>query len=359
MVIALDELRLYARCSLAWFWQTRAGLQPEPRAADLTGAALRSALALLYTGRAEHLVKAVALVWQGWCGAWGDGAIAGELARYARERADILGRFESGLIRNFEGERYVAPRLSNKYRTLLHDRGLVALGRRLDDFARARGLGLDETESNGRERTGSELGDAFADSREAAERMVHHPQWPLPAPEVVRGLDIPFRVELGREWTLAGAADLVRLAPGDQAGAVVLEIHNYEPQAFMRAGLAARDLRVIAALLATPGANDDGGVLVDWTRVERVIFRHWPGGEAFSVQEANCGQLLSVVAAVARGYAEHVVVPRALSGYDDCRACAFRNRCWSEGGWGTLPLVDPHRLHQAERDRAARLALAA
>ena len=182
MVIALDELRLYARCSLAWFWQTRAGLQPEPRAADLTGAALRSALALLYTGRAEHLVKAVALVWQGWCGAWGDGAIAGELARYARERADILGRFESGLIRNFEGERYVAPRLSNKYRTLLHDRGLVALGRRLDDFARARGLGLDETESNGRERTGSELGDAFADSREAAERMVHHPQWPLPAP---------------------------------------------------------------------------------------------------------------------------------------------------------------------------------
>jgi hypothetical protein len=362
MLIPLDELRLYSQCSLAWFWQIRAGWLPAHRVSDLVGEAMRAALALYYTGQADRLGTAVALVWQGWCEAWGDAAISAELARYARERADILARFESGAIRNFDGELYTAPRLTNKYRTLMHDRGLTTLGRRLDEFARTHGLLLEggETGRPARERTGSEFGDAFADCLAAAGRMAQNGQWPLPAPEVVLGLDIPFHVELTRQLVVEGAADIVRQAPGaEKEEAVVLEIHSYEPQPFMRASLAGRDLRVIAALLAAPALVEGGTSLLTWTRVEHVIFRHWPSGEAYSVQEANAGHLLSVVTAVARGFAEHVVVPRALNGYDDCRACAFRDLCWSESGWGTLPFIDPHRLHRAENDRAARPARSA
>jgi hypothetical protein len=58
-----------------------------------------------------------------------------------------------------------------------------------------------------------------------------------------------------------------------------------------------------------------------------------------------------VVAAAARGLQHQVVSPRALVGYDACRACDYRLQCWSESGWESLLLLDPGRLQVAERTR--------
>jgi hypothetical protein len=346
--IALDDLRTYVRCSLAWFFEKRAGLEAPPRVSALVGEAVRAALAVYYTGQAERLGPALGQVWQSWCTEWGEGALYLDLRRYARDRAAILAQFERGTLRKFDGERYQAPHLTAKYRELMQARGLTAMGRNLDEFIVLRGRGLDETPLGpGDKRVGSALGDAFADSLVAVERMSHRSVHPLPVPERVLGLQIPSQVALHSRLSLMVTVDLVAQAV-DPAGAsaVTLEVHDFEPQPFMRAGLAARDLRVLAALLAQPATE-----ALTWSQVDRVIYRHWLSGEVYAVQEGNMGHLLAVVTSAGRGMRHQVVAPRALAGYDYCRACCYRLPCWSESGWSTWPLLDPGRLEFAEHLR--------
>jgi hypothetical protein len=47
----------------------------------------------------------------------------------------------------------------------------------------------------------------------------------------------------------------------------------------------------------------------------------------------------------------HVVIPRAVMGYENCRACAYREHCWGQPGWEVLPLVDGGLLGWAEAHR--------
>ena len=347
-IIALDDLRTYVHCSLEWFFEMRAGLEAPRRVAALGGEAVREALARYYTGQAERLGTALGQVWQSWCVDWGEGALYTDLLRYARDRAAILSQFEKGALRKFDGELYQVPQLTAKYRELMHARGLTAIGRNLDEFAVLRGLALDEAPGRpGDKRVGSALGDAFADSLVAVERMSHQAAHPLPAPEIVLGLQIPSQVVLNSRLSLTATVDLVaQAAQGAEETAVILEVHDFEPQPFMRAGLAARDVRVLAVLLAQPATE-----ALTWSQVDRVVYRHWPSGEVYAVSEGNVGHLLAVVASAARGMRHQVVAPRALTGYDACRACRFHLPCWSESGWNTLPLLDPGRLEFAERLR--------
>ncbi|MEP7356918.1 MAG: hypothetical protein ABI847_06730 [Anaerolineales bacterium] len=47
----------------------------------------------------------------------------------------------------------------------------------------------------------------------------------------------------------------------------------------------------------------------------------------------------------------NVVIPRAVTGYENCRACAYREHCWGQPGWEALPLVDGGLLGWAEAHR--------
>jgi hypothetical protein len=334
-VLSVEALVEYARCSLAWWWSLQDPVVSKLQVADLFEESLRDGLRLYYTGAADRLSEAVVQVWGGWCQAWGDSVIAGDLARYAKTRGQILSAFESGQIKNFSGERYRQPRMSNSYRQLYHDRGLTALGRRLDDFARLRGLEASGDDTEFRV-PGSPLGDAFADAVTAAERM-RSADVPLPDRSIVRGLDIAYGLALTPTLLVEGSADLVATAPADNG--VQLEVHDFAIEHGLRTGQAARDLRVIAALLGATATGE-----LTWTRVSRVVLRIWRTGECHVVSEPNPGHLLNLVAVIARGMEHQIVIPQALNGYPACRACDYRSHCWSPEGWRGLPLVAPGLL---------------
>ncbi len=345
MEFSLDELRVYARCGLEWFWERRAGIKRPRQIFDLLPEALRTALAFYYGGHAESLGVAVGLVWRDWCEGWGEAAFAGDLVQYARGRAAILKQFAEGRITRPGGGRYTAPLMTNEYRSRMHSAGLTHLGRKLDEFARTHGL-LTNEDVDAANRPGSLLGDVFADCLAAAGSVSE-----LPGREVVLGWQVPYAVDLGNGIRLLGTVDLVTQAlPEAGERAVILEVHDFKKLPWATAGWAGRDLRVIAASLAQPVADTAAEQHVAWTRVDRVVYRNWPGNISFSIRETNVGHLLAVVAATARGMNSQVVIPRALTGYDDCRGCAYRTHCW--GSWETLTLIDPTTLGQAERSRA-------
>lgn len=338
--VALDDLCVYARCPLEWFWERRVGVNRPRTVTDLVPEALQAALALYYSGHAESLGLAVGLVWRDWCEGWGKAAITAELSRYARERAAILNR-----ITRPDGGRYVAPEMTTAYREHLHTSGLVDLGRRLDGFARSRGLLLPDEDN----RVGSVLGDTYADCLFAAERVSQNRENPLPARETVLGWQTPYQVALDNGTRLIGVAALVtRTMPEPNAEAVTLEVHDFHKCSGLRASWASRDLRVIAASLAQPVVGTTSAVT--WERVARVVYRHWPSGQAFTFTETNVGHLLAIVTATIRGMESHVIIPRALIGYDDCRACAYRAHCWGES-WENLHLIDAGVLGRAEQLR--------
>src|SRR5579859_871703 len=343
MDISLDDLRAYARCPLEWFWERRAGLSRPPTIAALVPVAIRTGLSFYYGGHANDLAASVGLVWQDWCEGWGEAALALELAEYAVGRAKILNLFATGRVHRPDGGRYAVPEMTNEYRSRMHSAGLTHRGRKLDEFAQTHGLLTADEE----DRPGSALGDAFATCLAAAERVMPD----MPARNVVLGWQVPYRVNLGDGVHLTGSADLVVEAPGDP-GVVILEVHDFEATPWIRAGLAGRDLRVIAASLAEPTArNESDGTSVTWQQVTKVTFRHWPTGQTFNFRETNSGHLLALVASIARGMRHHVVIPRAVTGYDTCRNCAYREHCWSGAGWDALPLIDPGMLGFAEQMR--------
>jgi hypothetical protein len=346
----LDDLRVYARCPLEWFWEKRAGI-PRPRTiASLLPEALKMALAFYYKSYADSVGQAVGQVWRDWCEAWGDVTVADELAEYARGRSRILDLFEKGYLTPPGGGRYKVPQMTNAYRERMHRAGLTRLGHRLDDFARTRGLQLPTADGD---YPGSYLGDVFADCLAAAANASRNEKLPLPDRAVVLGWQVPYRVDLGPGLRLMGRADLVIQAPPEPGKeAVIVEIHGYRPMPGLRMGIAARDLRVIAASLAQPCERSLGPEEhpLSWHHVSRVIYRYWATGEAFEFRETNAGYLRAIASAVVRGMTGQVIVPRALTGYDNCRDCAYHAQCW-EAGWETLPLVDPGTLGLAEQLR--------
>lgn len=339
VILDLDDVRDYARCSLAWFWSGLPIVPVQTHCQDLFEDSLRAGVRQWVTGAVEDLSDGVVGAWRAWCAEWSDAALPGDLLTYATTRAAILEPFENGTLKNFDGGRYTQPRLTTRYKQLYRDRGLLALGRRLDDFARSQGLQGGPV-GEGVE-TGSPLGDAFADAVTAVERM-RAADPGLPERAGVAGVDIPFRVALTPALSVEGRADLV-VATAD-SGAVQLEIHEFAPAQTLRAGEAARDARVIAALLAGPW---DEAPELPWTSVASVVLRHWRLGQAWVVREPNPGYLLNVVGSIARGMRCGVVVPRALNGQGACRGCGYWEQCWSPAGWRSAPLVEPGLLAAA------------
>ncbi len=348
---SLDDLLTYARCSMEWFWEKRAGAPKPATPHSLIPGALRQAIAFYCKGHAESLKVAVEWVWQDWCAAWGNKLILDSLRRYAEGQGVILRQFESGRIARPDGSRYLAPRMTAEYRRRMGAAGLMDLGRRLDDFASQLGLALPEGYG-----PGSAFGDAFADSLGMAERAGSaEAKWP--GRETILGWHVPFAVSLGNGLQVIGQADLMlRPPPEAEADGVILEIHDCHSLPIVGANLAARDLRMIAATLAAPLSSMEGieeGDRVSWQTVSHVVYRHLPSGEAFIIREVSPGRLLAVVSAVARAIRSQVVIPRLLTSMADCQACAYRERCFSGQGWDTLDLLDPTTLARAEQLLAA------
>jgi hypothetical protein len=305
---------------------------------------MSQALRFFYDGYVTRPSDGVLVVWRDWCAEWGQPALADDLVRYARGRARILIQFEQGHLHAPGGRRYKAPTWTAKYRELMHREGLLALGARLDGFAETQGVRLSPIEDTA---PGSRFGDPFADSLAAAERVEAARHTPLPAREILLGLDAPFSVDLEGGLSVTGVADVVVRAPAEAGlGAAWIEVHQYQPRAGMRLSAAARDLRVIATLLSR-GSGD-----VAWESVAQVTYRYWPTGEAYTFREVNAGYLRAILSNVAGGMTAPIVIPRALSGYEHCRGCAYLDECWRTG-WESLPLVDAGLLGQAEqlRDR--------
>jgi hypothetical protein len=346
--LTLDEVVTYARCSLEWFFERQALIPRPTRVADLTGLAMQQALGVWYGGEAPQLLQALRVVWQSWCNDWGQPNLCADLQRYAQERAAILRPFEDGTEHKANGEPYYAPRMTARYKTEFHNRGLDSLSRRLNALAQARGLVLDDEDGG----LGSgALGEAFADCLVAAARMQHLETGALPAAGLVLGMNVPYAVDVGPGLQLTGLADLMALAPDAGEGAVVIEVHDFSHGLSIRSGQAQRDLRMVAGMYAQPQTRE-GEAAIAWERVARVVFRQWLTGDVYAVSETNPAVARDVLVAVARGLACHAVVPRAINGYDDCRRCAYRPHCWEPEAWSALPLMTPGYLAQAERAKA-------
>jgi hypothetical protein len=225
----------------------------------------------------------------------------------------------------------------------MHHSGLAVLGRRLDDFARAqnRVLLLSEAPT-----VGSLLADTFTDCRMAMEQAARF-QEPLPTREQCLGQLLKFEVHLDANSVLSGICDLAWRKPDDATGDISLEVHDMQPAGFVRSHWAKHDPRVIAASLAAPA----DGAATAWSRVRRVVFRHWPSGSCHVFTETNTGHLHAILATMLRGLRSQALVPRALSQPAFCRMCVFQLPCWEDGGWEKRHLVDQGMLAQAERVR--------
>jgi hypothetical protein len=344
--VKLDEVLLYARCGLEWYWEFRAHMKRPEAVTTMLADSVRQGLAFYYGGFAATLERGIEMVWHDWAEEWGDPSRVNDLAEYATGRNQIMAAFRNGQYTRPGGTPYDVPQMTAKFRDLMHSNGLLKLGTKLDQFAESRNFLLPKTN----ETVFSGLGDAFADCLEAARLNART----LPARTIVRGASVPYRSELPGELAVLGTADLVIEGKPKTPRDVILEVHQFQRDPFVRFGLGSRDLRVIAATLARPNpdARDEGAPVVDWDAVARVDFRHWPTGEVFQFHGGNVGQLQLLLSATLRGMRMGVVVPRALTGYDDCRSCAYRDLCWGDA-WQELSLIDPTNL--ARGDELVRL----
>lgn len=337
--IPLDELRTYTRCSLEWFWERRAGAARPLMPSALIPLALRDALSWRYGGYTPSLEQGVVEAWGDWCAQWGDRAMLDRLLEYARKREAALKDFVEGRVARRDGSRYAAPEMTLEYKNKMHTSGALQVAARLDEFALAHGMVLPKLDHKAW--CGSHFGNAFADALAGAKRSERD----LPDPSIVLGWDTPFGVELGPVYRVTGIAQLVlQAAPDAGQGAVTLEIHDYGEGGPEKSIEASRDLRVIAASLGRPAAAADPPT---WQAVDRVVYRNFATGTTHAFREASPGPLLAVVSAAGRGMASGVVLPRALTGFDACRPCAFRPRCWERGGWDSLDFVDLAALNQS------------
>ena len=337
-----DEVAAYARCSLEWYWRYTAKQTPPPTPRDLQSALLRQATRLYYDRQSTSLVQGVGLVLRDWCEAWQSVPLYETLQEYITKQIAILARFSQGQIRKPDGKLYFAPRMSNRYRDLMHAQGMTDLARRLNAFAQQIGILLPQDYGEG-----SAFGDALADAVRGAElgdRAVDG----YPAREAVLGVQVPFVVPAGDATQITGLADLVLSLPEEErirfeGNAVALEVHNFGERS-LRAEAAARSLPVIIAGLSRSLPESSPA----WDTVAKVIYRHVPSGKTLTFRRLGAGRFTSVVAAVTRGIRAGVVVPRLLTSPEFCAECSCRRDCFSGAG-DVLDVMDPTIALHAQR----------
>ena len=135
-----DEVAAYARCSLEWYWRYTAKQTPPPTPRDLQSSLLRQTTRLYYDRQSTSLVQGVGLVVRDWCVAWQSVPMYEALQEYITKQIAILAKFSQGQIRKPDGKLYFAPRMSNRYRDLMHAQGMTDLARRLNAFAQQIGI---------------------------------------------------------------------------------------------------------------------------------------------------------------------------------------------------------------------------
>lgn len=325
--LTLDGVLAYCRCPQEWFWSERAHLPRPQTLGELRALALREALRLFYDQAARTLAEAFAQVWGEWARAWKSPDLLRDLARYAEVRTAIQRAMtqERGRGRSF------AQRLSAS--------GLGSLPRELDAFAQTHRLW-----DAGFGQPGSRLGDVFADCFVAVDQASRF-DVPLPTPDQVVGLALPYTTDLGVD----GIADLVWQE--DDVEGATLEVHDLNGPAHVRSREAKADLRVVAERLARPVERS-----APWTRARRVIYRNWVRGDSYVFSEVNYGSAQATLAAVRRGLQAHALVSRALARPRECLDCVYKIVCIDEGGWESQHLIDGGLLSRAEELRQVRAA---
>ena len=337
-----DEVAAYARCSLEWYWRYTTKQTPPPTPRDLQSSLLRQATRLYYDRQSTSLVQGVGLVLRDWCEAWQSAHMYETLQEYITKQIAILAKFSQGQIRKPDGKLYFAPRMSNRYRDLMHAQGMTDLARRLNAFAQQIGILLPQDYGEG-----SAFGDALADAVRGAElgdRAVDG----YPAREAVLGVHVPFVVPSGDATQITGLADLVLSLPEEErirfeGNAVALEVHNFGERS-LRAEAAARSLPVIIAGLSRSIPESSPA----WDTVAKVIYRHVPSGKTLTFRRLGAGRFTSVVSAVTRGIRAGVVVPRLLTSPEFCAECSCRRDCFSGAG-DVLDVMDPTIALHAQR----------
>lgn len=323
--LTLDEVLAYVRCPQEWFWSERAQLSRPQTLGELRALALREALHLYYAGDARSLADAFAHVWGEWARAWKSPDLLRDLARYAEVRTAIQRAMtqERGRGHGF------AQRLSASV--------LGSLPRDLDAIAQTHRLW-----DAGFGQPGSRLGDVFADCFVAVDQVARF-DVPLPTPDQVVGIALPYTTDLG----VNGVADLVWQE--DDAQGATLEVHDLCGPDYVRVREAKIDLRVVAARLARPLDTS-----APWAQARRVIYRNWVRGDSYAFSEVNYGSAQATLSAVRRGLQAQAFVPRALARPRACLDCVYKSVCIDEGGWESQHLVDGGLLSRAEELRQVR-----
>ena len=313
--IDLDEVLTFARCPTEHLWRYHAKATPPLNSDGLVREVAQSGLLRFYRGTALSRLEGVQSRWRERLDAWNIAKAFETLDTYARMRLEIMLPFLTGQIKKPNGELYRAPRMTEAYRNLYEQRGLLSLRAEIDRLAGGIPVVLDD----------ESLADLFADTVEIALRFQQ------PSASDILGIQEPFNVSLPGGWALTGRADLV--LSGDDDGKAILEVWDWSPVPSTWPILR-RDLRIVAALHAHSGQWPAG--------VDRVRVRYLRTGEIVDVFGRTIppwAQALLVTACRAMQEAS-TGVPRLAVSALQCKGCPYWAECASDGGWNILGTVN-------------------
>jgi len=306
----LDEVLAFARCSMEHVWKYQTGLMPPVTCDTLVQDIVREGLSSFYSGHVSSQLEGIQAQWQSRLASWGITGSYAALERYARLRLEITLPFLTGQIKKPNGEMYKAPRMSETYRQLSEQKGLLGLRAEVDQAAGGAPIALTNEQS---------LADLYADTVEFALRFPRH------KPSEILGVHIPFDVTLPNGAGLVGTVDLAVSGKDDLA---VLEFWDFAPAAQSYWHLR-HDLRVIAALHAHSDRWPAG--------IESVVVRYVRTGktsEVFgkTIPPWTLAALVTACQATQRGMG----VPRLAVSAWQCKGCPYWMECTSDGGWNIL-----------------------
>jgi hypothetical protein len=308
--IDLDEVLAFARCPMEHLWRYTAGLMPPTTCDTLIQDVVREGLFSFYSGNASSQLESIQTQWQSRLASWGITKGYAALERYARLRLEITLPFLTGQIKKPNGEMYKAPRMSETYRQLSEQKGLLGLRAEIDQLAGGAPIALTNEQS---------FADLYADTVEFALRF------PRRTPSQILGVHTPFDVPLPDGTHLVGSVDLAVSGQDDLA---TLEFWDLAPTAQSYWHLR-HDLRVIAALHAHsdrwPAGMDS--VVVRYVRTGKT-------SEVFgrTIPPWTLAALVTACQATQRGMG----VPRLAVSAWQCKGCPYWTECTSEGGWNIL-----------------------
>lgn len=308
--VDLEEVLVFARCPMEHLWRYKIGLTPPITGNALVQETVRGGLFHFYSGVAVSPLEGVQSQWRDRLSGWGIVKSYELLDCYARLRLEITLPFLNGQIKKPSGETYRAPRMSQVYRQLSEQKGLLSLRAEIDQAAGGAPIVLTDDES---------LADLFADTIEIALRFLK------PLPTQMIGIHEPFSVPLPDGLIMTGYVDLVLPGDSDKAN---LELWDFTSVAFPWPILR-HDLQVIAALHARSDKWPAG--------VDRVMVRYVRTGQVAEVFGRTIPPWTAAALATAlQATMRSTGVPRLAVSALQCKECPYWTECTSENGWNIL-----------------------